>query len=55
MLYGLSKHMARFSNQNLKRNVTYLNIKDKRDANSMEWSVGSLKTRFDSTKFKLIF
>ena len=55
MLYGLLKHMAHFSNQNLERNVTYLNIKDKRDANSMEWSVGSSKTRFDSTKFKLTY
>ena len=55
MLYGLLNHMAHFSNQNLERNVTYLNIKDKRDANSMEWSVGSSKTRFDSTKFKLTY
>ena len=47
--------MARFNNQNLKRNVTYLNIKDKRDANSIEWSVGSSKTRFDSTKFKVTY
>ena len=27
MLYGLFKHMAQFSNQNLSQNVTYLNLK----------------------------
>ena len=30
MLYGLFKHMAQFSNQNLSRNVTHLNVKEKR-------------------------
>ena len=29
MLYGLFKHMAQFSNQNLSRNVTHLNVKEK--------------------------
>ena len=55
MLYGLFKHMAQFSNQNLSRNVTYLNIKDKRDVASIEWSVSSSKTRFDSNNFKLTY
>lgn len=55
MLYGLFKHMAEFSNQNLSRNVTYLNIKDKRDVASIEWSVSSSKTRFDSNNFKLTY
>ena len=55
MLYGLFKHKAQFSDQNLLRNVTHLNVKEKRDAASMEWSVGLSKTRFDSTKFKLTY
>ena len=29
MLYGLFKHMAQFNNQNLSRNVTHLNVKEK--------------------------
>ena len=55
MLYGLFKHMAQFSNQNLSRNVTYLNLKQKRNASEMEWSIGSSNSRFDSTKFKLTY
>ena len=41
MLYGLFKHMAQFSNQNLQRNVAYLNLKQKRNVSEMEWSVSS--------------
>ena len=39
MLYGLFKHMAQVSNQNLSRNVDYLNVKEKRNSESVEWSV----------------
>ena len=40
MLYGLfmSKHIAQFSNQNLQRNVTHLNLKQKRNVIEMDWS-----------------
>ena len=55
MLYGLFKHMAQFSNQNLSRNVTYLNLKQQRNASEMKWSIGSSNSRFDSTKFKLTY
>ena len=41
MLYGFFKHMAQFSNQNLQRNVAYLNLKQKRNVSEMEWSVSS--------------
>ena len=36
MLYGVFKHMAQVSNQNLERNIAYLNLKQNR--NSMKWS-----------------
>ena len=55
MLYGLFKHMATVSNQNLLRNVDYLNVMEKRDSEKMEWSVGSSKQRYDSSKFKLTY
>ena len=55
MLYGLFKHMAQVSNQNLSRNVDYLNVKENRNSESMEWSVGSLKRRYGSSKFKLTY
>ena len=55
MLYGLFKHMAKVSNQNLIRNVDYLNVAEKRDSEKMEWSVGSSKQRYDSSKFKLTY
>ena len=54
MLYGLFKHMAQFSNQNLHRNVTHLNLKQKRSLIEMNWS-GISNSRFDSSKFKLTY
>ena len=54
MLYGLFKHMAQFSNQNLQRNVTHLNLKQKRNVSEMNWS-GTSNSRFDSSKFKLTY
>ena len=49
ILYGLFKHMAKHSNQNLERNITYLNLE--RKSNEMEWST----SRFNSAKFKLTY
>ena len=49
MLYGLFKHIAKLSNQNLERNIAHLNIKQGR--NEMEWS----NSKFDSSKFKLTY
>ena len=46
MLYGLFRHMAQFSNQNLHQNVTHLNLKQKRNVSEMDWSVSS-NSRFD--------
>ena len=51
ILYGLFKHMAQISNQNLQRNVAHLNLKQGRDMNEMEWS----DSRLDSSKFKLTY
>ena len=47
----LFKHIAQYRNQNLERNITYLNMKENRNSNEMEWSTG----RFDSSKFKLTY
>ena len=55
MLYGLFKHMAKVSNQNLSRNVDYLNVHKKRGSDEMEWSVGGSNKRYDSSKFKLTY
>ena len=55
MLYGLFNHVVTVSNQNLIRNVDYLNVHDKRGSNEMEWSLGGSNKRFDSTKFKLTY
>ena len=55
MLYGLFKHMATVSNLNLLRNVDYFDVMEKRDSEKMEWSVGSSKQRYDSSKFKLTY
>ena len=55
MMYGLFKHMAQYSNQNLSRNVTYLNSELKKNINEMEWSIGSSNSKFDSKKFKLTY
>ena len=49
MLYGLFKHMATVSNENLERNVVHLNIAQGR--HTMQWS----NTKFDSSKFKLTY
>ena len=49
MLFGLFKHMATVSNQNLERNIVHLNITQGRD--EMEWS----NSKFDSSKFKLTY
>ena len=49
ILYGLFKHIATMSNQNLERNIAYLNITQGR--HKMEWS----NSKFDSSKFKLTY
>ena len=49
MLYGLLKHLATVSDQNLERNVVHLNIAQSR--HTMEWS----NSKFDSSKFKLTY
>ena len=49
MLYGLFKHIATMSNQNLERNIVHLNITQGR--HEMEWS----NSKFDSSKFKLTY
>ena len=36
MLYGLFRHIAQFSNQNLHRNVAHLNLKQKRNVSEMD-------------------
>ena len=36
----LFKHIAKYRNQNLERNVAYLNMKENRNSNEMEWSTG---------------
>ena len=49
MLYGLFKHMATLSNENLERNIVHLNIAQGR--HTMQWS----NSKFDSSKFKLTY
>ena len=49
ILYGLFKHMATVSDQNLERNVVHLNLAQGRY--KMEWS----NNKFDSSKFKLTY
>ena len=49
ILYGLFKHMATASNQNLQRNIVHLNLTQGRY--EMEWST----SKFDSSKFKLTY
>ena len=51
ILYGLFKHMAQISNQNLQGNVAHLNLKQGRNMNEMEWSDNGL----NSSKFKLTY
>ena len=55
MLVGVFKQMAHYSNQNLSRNVGYLFVKENKKSENMEWSVGPLKQRYDSSKFKLTY
>ena len=55
MLVGVFKHVAHYSNQNLSRNVGYLFVKENKKSENMEWSVGPLKQRYDSSKFKLMY
>ena len=49
MLYGLFKHIAVMSNQNLERNIAHLNITQGRQ--EMDWS----NSKFNSSKFKLTY
>ena len=49
ILYGLFKHLATVSDQNLERNVVHLNLAQGR--HTMEWS----NSKFDSSKFKLTY
>ena len=51
MLYGLFKHIAEMSNQNLQRNIVHLNLLQSRSPSEMEWS----NKKFDSSKFKLTY
>ena len=51
MLYGLFKHIAKLSNQNLERNIAHLNILQNQSSSEMEWS----NKKFDSSKFKLTY
>ena len=51
VLRELFKHIALYSNQNLERNIMYLNTKENRNASDMEWTTN----RFDSSKFKLTY
>ena len=51
MLYGLFKHIAKLSNQNLERNIAHLNILQNRSSSEMEWS----NKKFDFSKFKLTY
>ena len=51
MLYSVFRHIAQVSNQNLERNIAYLNLKQNRSSTEMEWS----NNRFDSSKFKLTY
>ena len=45
------RHIAQVSNQNLERNIAYLNLKQNQSSTEMEWS----NNRFDSSKFKLTY
>ena len=49
ILYGLFKHLAKVSNENLERNIAHLNIAQGR--HKMEWS----NSKFDSSKYKLTY
>ena len=49
ILCELFKHIAISSNQNLERNIRYLNLE--RNSCEMEWT----NSRFDSSKFKLTY
>ena len=49
ILYGLFKHLAKVSNENLERNIAHLNIAQGR--HEMEWS----NSKFDASKYKLTY
>ena len=51
MLYGLFRHIAKVSSQNLERNIAYLNLSQNRPTTEMEWT----NSKFDSSKFKLTY
>ena len=51
VLRNLFRHIALFSNQNLERNVMYLNTKENRSSDEMEWTTN----RFNNSKFKLTY
>ena len=51
VLRDLFRHIALFSNQNLERNIMYLNTKENRSSDEMEWTTN----RFNSSKFKLTY
>ena len=51
VLRELFKHIASYNNQNLERNIMYLNTKENRSSSDMEWTLN----RFDSSKFKLTY
>ena len=55
MFLGVFKNIAQYSNHNLSRNVDYLFVKENKKSENMEWSVGSSKQRYDSSKFKLTY
>ena len=51
VLREVFKHIALYSNQNLERNIMYLNTRENRNSDEMEWKTN----RFDSSKFKLTY
>ena len=51
VLRDLFRNIAQFSNQNLERNIMYLNSKANRTSSEMEWTT----SRFNNSKFKLTY
>ena len=51
VLRNLFRNIAQFSNQNLERNIMYLNTKANRTSNEMEWTTN----RFNNSRFKLTY
>ena len=54
ILQNFFRHLTHYSNQNLTRNVDCLLLKEKKNVEEMEWSVGSIK-KYDVSKFKLTY